>query len=110
MAKSRIDLQSGNRRVLGAEHPDTLTSINNLSVTYKHQGRWKEAEEPDLQVMETRMRMKPLDRITPPLANWKCSEALHLYLIWTGYYRRSLRSCHLFSNRSRPSPFNEDRN
>lgn len=73
MAKSRTDLQSGNRRVLGAEHPDTLTSINNLSVTYKLQGQWKEAEELDLQVVETRMRMKPLDRIIPPLANWKCS-------------------------------------
>jgi len=45
------------KRMLGAEHPDTLTSMNNLSVIYKHQGRWKEAEELDVQVMETRKRV-----------------------------------------------------
>jgi hypothetical protein len=31
--------------VLGAEHPDTLTSMANLASTYRNQGRWKEAEE-----------------------------------------------------------------
>src|SRR3954469_21221439 len=29
---------------LGAEHPDTLTSMANLASTYRNQGRWKEAE------------------------------------------------------------------
>ena len=33
------------KRVLGAEHPDTLTSMANLASTYRDQGRWKEAEE-----------------------------------------------------------------
>jgi len=42
------------KRVLGAEHPDTLTSINNLASTYRNQGRWKEAEELEVQVIETR--------------------------------------------------------
>ena len=32
-------------RVLGAEHPSTLTSMANLASTYWNQGRWKEAEE-----------------------------------------------------------------
>ena len=45
------------KRVLREEHPYTLTSINNLSVTYKHQGRWKEAEGLDVQVMEMRLRV-----------------------------------------------------
>jgi hypothetical protein len=40
--------------VLGAEHPDTLTSMNNLASTYGNQGGWKEVEELFLQVMETR--------------------------------------------------------
>ncbi|KAF2680652.1 kinesin light chain [Lentithecium fluviatile CBS 122367] len=31
--------------VLGEEHPDTLTSMANLASTYRNQGRWKEAEE-----------------------------------------------------------------
>ena len=32
-------------RVLGGEHPDTLTSMANLASTYRDQGRWKEAED-----------------------------------------------------------------
>jgi hypothetical protein len=44
------------KRVLGEEHPSTLTSIANLASTYKNQGRWKEAEELDMQVMETSSR------------------------------------------------------
>jgi len=45
------------RRVLGAEHPDTLTIIANLASTYRNQGRWKEAEELEVKVMETRRRV-----------------------------------------------------
>jgi tetratricopeptide (TPR) repeat protein len=45
------------QRVLGEEHPDTLTSMANLASTYRNQGRWKEAEELDVQVMETRKRV-----------------------------------------------------
>jgi tetratricopeptide (TPR) repeat protein len=45
------------KRVLGEEHPDTLTSIANLASTYRNQGRWKEAEELEVQVMETRKRV-----------------------------------------------------
>jgi hypothetical protein len=32
------------KRLLGEEHPNTLTSMNNLALTYHHQGRWDEAE------------------------------------------------------------------
>ncbi|KAK7193328.1 phosphorylase superfamily protein, partial [Paraphaeosphaeria sporulosa] len=42
------------KRVLGEEHPSTLTSMANLASTYRNQGRWKEAEELEVQVMETR--------------------------------------------------------
>ena len=31
-------------RVLGEEHPDTLSSMANLAATFWNQGRWKEAE------------------------------------------------------------------
>ncbi|EED12700.1 kinesin, putative [Talaromyces stipitatus ATCC 10500] len=47
----------GDKRVLGAEHPDTLTSMANLASTYRNQGRWKEAEELLVQVMETMTRV-----------------------------------------------------
>ena len=45
------------KRVLGAEHPSTLTSMANLASTYRNQGRWKEAEELEVQVMETSSRV-----------------------------------------------------
>jgi hypothetical protein len=37
---------------LGADHPLMLASMDSLSVTYKHQGRWDEAEALDMQVIE----------------------------------------------------------
>ena len=40
-------------RVLGAEHPETLTSMANLAMTYTKQGRWTEAKELQVLVMET---------------------------------------------------------
>ena len=45
------------KRVLGEEHPDTLTSMANLASTYQNQGRWKEAEELEVQVMKTSKRV-----------------------------------------------------
>ena len=37
---------------LGADHPNTLTSISHLASTYRNQGRWDQAEELQVQVME----------------------------------------------------------
>ena len=48
--KSISQVVETRKRVLGAEHPDTLASIASLASTYRNQGRWKEAEE--LQVQE----------------------------------------------------------
>ena len=45
------------RRVLGEEHPDTLSSIHNLASTYLSQGRWEEAEKLGVQVMEMSKRV-----------------------------------------------------
>jgi hypothetical protein len=44
-------------RVLGQEHPDTLTSMSNLASTYQRQGRWKEAEDLKVQVIEASKRV-----------------------------------------------------
>jgi hypothetical protein len=33
------------KRILGEEHPATLTSMANLAATYWRQGQWNEAEE-----------------------------------------------------------------
>ena len=40
------------KTVLGAEHPSTLTRMANLASTFQKQGRWREAEELDVQVLE----------------------------------------------------------
>jgi hypothetical protein len=45
------------KRVLGDEHPDTLNSMHDLAGTYASQGRWKEAEELQVQAMQTRKRV-----------------------------------------------------
>lgn len=37
---------------LGEDHPDTLMSINNLAGTYWRQGRWKEVEKLQVEVMK----------------------------------------------------------
>ena len=45
------------KRVLGEEHPDTLTSMANLVLTYRDRGRWKGAEQLQVGVMETTKRV-----------------------------------------------------
>ncbi|GFP58624.1 kinesin light chain [Trichoderma asperellum] len=49
-----IEARDIRRELLGHDHPDTLTSMANLALTYWKQGRWKEAEDLEVQVMETR--------------------------------------------------------
>jgi hypothetical protein len=48
------------KKLLGAEHPDTLTSIANLAVTYGSQRRWNEAEQLEVQVIDMRKNLKLL--------------------------------------------------
>ena len=51
------------KRELGADHPDTLTSMANLASTYRNQGRWDDAEKLEVQVMETRKTKLGLDHL-----------------------------------------------
>jgi hypothetical protein len=53
--------------VLGAEHPRTLTSMNNLATTYYNQGRLEEAESLGVEVLEISKRVlgaEHLDTLT----------------------------------------------
>ena len=45
------------RRVLGEEHPDTLSGDNNLGQLYREQGKYAEAEKVLTKVLETRQRV-----------------------------------------------------
>ncbi|KAK0631939.1 hypothetical protein B0T14DRAFT_559678 [Immersiella caudata] len=49
-----VQVMETRKTKLGADHPDTLTSMANLASTFWNQGRWSDAEELEVQVMETR--------------------------------------------------------
>ena len=48
----QVQVMDMRKKLLGAEHPDTLTSMANLASTYWQQGRWNEAEQLQVQVMD----------------------------------------------------------
>ena len=45
------------KKLLGAKHPQTLISMGNLASTYQNQGRWNEAEQLKLEVLNIRKRL-----------------------------------------------------
>ncbi|KAK3353279.1 hypothetical protein B0T25DRAFT_207363 [Lasiosphaeria hispida] len=51
--KLEVQVMETHKTRLGADHPDTLSSMANLASTYWNQGRWEEAEKLEVQVMET---------------------------------------------------------
>ena len=53
------------KKVLGAEHPDTLISMANLAKTYFDQGNLKKAEQLEVQVLD--MRKKVLETGHPDI-------------------------------------------
>jgi hypothetical protein len=69
------------KRVLGQEHPDTLTSMANLASTYRDQGRWKEAEE--LQATELEISSRVLGQEHPGTL----TSMANLAFIWKGHGR-----------------------
>jgi hypothetical protein len=50
----QIQVMETSKRVLGAEHPDTLNAMVNLASTFMNLGRWEEAEEIQIQVAISR--------------------------------------------------------
>jgi hypothetical protein len=46
-----VQLIGTNERVLGVEHPSTLTNVGNLAVAYVYQERWQLAEKLGVRVM-----------------------------------------------------------
>jgi CHAT domain-containing protein/Tfp pilus assembly protein PilF len=45
------------KKLLGAEHPDVATSLNNLALLYKTQGRYTEAEPLFIQALDMRKKL-----------------------------------------------------
>ncbi|GIK01229.1 hypothetical protein Aspvir_005261 [Aspergillus viridinutans] len=81
------------KQVLGPEHPKTLTSMTNMTVTYCSQGRWKEAEKLEVEVLKvcnqvlgpehpsTLANMAILTTTYSSQGRWKEAEELGLELI-----------------------------
>ena len=63
-----IKVMGMRKKLLGAEHPDTLLSMGNLAVTYRNQGRWSEAEQLEVQVMDIVLGTEHADTV-PSMAN-----------------------------------------
>jgi hypothetical protein len=55
--KLYVEVMQTRKRVLGDEHPDTLTSMASLAATYRNQGRWGEAKKLQVEVMQTIKRV-----------------------------------------------------
>ena len=45
------------KKVVGAEHPNTLTTMSDLANTYLAQGGWNKAEQLEVQVMDIRKKV-----------------------------------------------------
>jgi hypothetical protein len=52
-----VQVMDMRKKLLGAEHPETLSSMANLASTYRDQGRWNEAEKLEVQVMDMRKKL-----------------------------------------------------
>ena len=88
-----VQVMDMRKKLLGAEHPDTLTSMANLTLTYHDQGRWKEAEQLDIQVMDKRKKllgaehpdtidsMGSLARTYRDLGRWSEAEKLEIHVM-----------------------------
>lgn len=55
--KLGLQVMEAKKQMLGIEHPDTLSTMHNLALTYLKQGRWSEAEDLQLQVIEARKQI-----------------------------------------------------
>ena len=55
--KLQMQVMKTSLRVLKEEHPDTLSSMANLTAIYRNQGRRDEVEKLQMQVVETRKRV-----------------------------------------------------
>jgi hypothetical protein len=57
----RVIQEKIHNSLLGVAHPSTLITMANKALTYRNQGQWKEAEELEVQVMETKAMVFGLD-------------------------------------------------
>ena len=61
-----VQVMEARKRVLGAEHPDILTSMVNLAIIYRYHRQWKEAEELEVQAVQIRKTVWALLSMVSP--------------------------------------------
>ena len=59
--KLQLRARDTSYKIGGAEHNETLSSMNDLALTYWDQGRWKEAEALQVEVLETHKKIHRMD-------------------------------------------------
>jgi tetratricopeptide (TPR) repeat protein len=59
--KLQVDVMNARQRMLGSDHPDTLSSMGHLAFTYGNQGRLDEAEKLQVDVMNASKTKLGLD-------------------------------------------------
>ncbi len=65
------------RRILGDEHPDTLTSMSNLATTLSEQGDLAGAWEIEERVLETRRRVLGSEHPDTSISAWNLFYTFH---------------------------------
>jgi Tetratricopeptide repeat len=68
-AKLEEEVMEARIRLLGKEHPDTLTVMANLALTLQDQGKWKDAAKLEEEVIEARIRL--LGKEHPSTQGWQ---------------------------------------
>ncbi|KAI9835331.1 MAG: hypothetical protein M1819_002475 [Sarea resinae] len=103
----QMQLMETRSRVLGHEHPDTLTTQANLAATFLNQGRWKEAEKLGLQVIQTSKQVLGQEHLHTLISQanlattywnqgrWKEAEELEVQVMETSV--RALGQEHLYT-------------
>ena len=61
-------------KVFGVEHPETLLSMGSLARTYSNLGKWNEAEQLAVQVMDMRKKLLGAEHPHTPLKHGKSSK------------------------------------
>ena len=51
------------KKLFGPEHPDTLNCIANLASTYRYQGKWNQAEQLQVQLIDIRKKLLGLEHL-----------------------------------------------
>ena len=60
-----VQVMDMRKKILGAEHRDTFTSMANLASIYRDQGRWSEAEQLQVQVVDMSKKLVGANILAP---------------------------------------------